>query len=109
MAEAESSSGDDAARLVDAREEERGRLLAELFERHRARLRSLVQLRLDLRLRGRVDPSDVLQDAYLQASLRLDGLLEPLVSNKWNAEIPETHGKSGICRSRSGLASRYSL
>ncbi|QEH32999.1 RNA polymerase sigma factor [Aquisphaera giovannonii] len=39
--------------------------LAELFERHRRRLRHMVQLRLDPRLRGRVDASDVLQEAYL--------------------------------------------
>src|SRR5262245_20300179 len=39
--------------------------LAELFQRHRKRLRQMVGLRLDRRLAGRVDPSDVLQDAYL--------------------------------------------
>jgi RNA polymerase sigma-70 factor (ECF subfamily) len=39
--------------------------LAELFARHRKRLRQMVRLRLDRRLQGRVDPSDVLQEAYL--------------------------------------------
>ena len=39
-------------------------LLGDLFTRHRDRLRVLVDLRLDRRLRARVDPSDVLQDAY---------------------------------------------
>lgn len=39
--------------------------LAELFNRHRQRLRKMVKLRLDRRLLGRVDPSDVLQEAYL--------------------------------------------
>jgi RNA polymerase sigma-70 factor (ECF subfamily) len=39
--------------------------LAALWERHRARLRLMVRLRLDRRLRGRIDPSDVLQEAYL--------------------------------------------
>jgi RNA polymerase sigma-70 factor (ECF subfamily) len=39
--------------------------LAELFARHRRKLRQMVRLRLDSRLQGRVDPSDVLQDAYL--------------------------------------------
>ncbi len=38
-----------------------------LVERSRARLRRMVDFRLDQRLRGRVDPSDVLQDAYLEA------------------------------------------
>jgi RNA polymerase sigma-70 factor, ECF subfamily len=39
--------------------------LAALFARHRKRLRQMVHLRLDRRLQGRVDPSDVLQEAYL--------------------------------------------
>jgi RNA polymerase sigma-70 factor (ECF subfamily) len=39
--------------------------LADLFLRYRKRLRQMVRLRLDRRLQGRVDPSDVLQDAYL--------------------------------------------
>jgi RNA polymerase sigma-70 factor (ECF subfamily) len=39
--------------------------LAELFTRYRKRLRQMVHLRLDRRLQGRVDPSDVLQEAYL--------------------------------------------
>jgi RNA polymerase sigma-70 factor, ECF subfamily len=45
--------------------------LAELFGRHRKRLRQMVRLRLDRRLQGRVDPSDVLQDAYLDAARQL--------------------------------------
>jgi RNA polymerase sigma-70 factor (ECF subfamily) len=39
--------------------------LAVLVERHRERLERMVQLRMDRRLQGRVDPSDVVQDAYL--------------------------------------------
>lgn len=39
--------------------------LALLFERHRDRLEHMVRLRMDARLQGRVDPGDVLQDAYL--------------------------------------------
>jgi RNA polymerase sigma-70 factor (ECF subfamily) len=42
-----------------------------LFERHRDRLRQMVRLRLDRRLSGRVDPSDVLQEAYLDLSRRI--------------------------------------
>ena len=44
---------------------------AVLWERHRARLRQMVRLRLDRRLQGRVDPSDVLQDAYLDLAAGL--------------------------------------
>jgi RNA polymerase sigma-70 factor (ECF subfamily) len=42
-----------------------------LLERHRSRLRKMVALRLDPRLQGRVDPSDVIQEAYLDAARRL--------------------------------------
>ena len=45
--------------------------LAALFERYRGRLRQMVRLRLDPRLQGRVDPSDVIQDAYLDLSRKL--------------------------------------
>jgi len=44
--------------------------LAELFAQYRGRLRRMVQLRLDRRLQGRVDASEVLQDAYLDVTKR---------------------------------------
>ena len=44
--------------------------LAELFARYRDRLRRMVKLRLDRRLQGRVDPSDVLQEAQLEITRR---------------------------------------
>ena len=37
---------------------------------HRGRLRRMVALRLDHRLRGRIDPSDVIQEAFLEATGR---------------------------------------
>src|SRR5262249_29466387 len=42
-----------------------------LLARHRNRLRAMISLRLDPRLQGRLDPSDVLQEAFLTASLQL--------------------------------------
>ena len=42
-----------------------------LISAHGDRLRRMVSLRLDPRLQGRVDPSDVLQDVYLEASEQL--------------------------------------
>jgi RNA polymerase sigma-70 factor (ECF subfamily) len=45
--------------------------LAEIFGRYRKRLRQMVRLRLDRRLQGRVDPSDVLQEAYLDVAAQL--------------------------------------
>ena len=44
--------------------------LAELFERHRSRLEQMVRLRLDRRLQGRLDPADVLQEAFLDVARR---------------------------------------
>jgi RNA polymerase sigma-70 factor (ECF subfamily) len=44
-----------------------------LLGQHRERLRRMVVLRMDRRLQGRVDPSDVIQDAYLEAARRLPG------------------------------------
>jgi RNA polymerase sigma-70 factor (ECF subfamily) len=43
----------------------------ELLTRHKERLRRMVALRLDQRLQGRLDASDVLQEAYLEAWSRL--------------------------------------
>ena len=44
--------------------------LGEVWQRFRERLRRLVRLRLDRRLQGRVDPSDVLQEAFLDFQAR---------------------------------------
>ena len=47
-----------------------------LLERHRPYLRRLVELRLDPRMQGRVDPSDVVQEAQLEAVRRLAAYLK---------------------------------
>jgi RNA polymerase sigma-70 factor (ECF subfamily) len=44
--------------------------LAELFHAHRGRLERMVQLRMDRRLQGRLDPADVVQEAYLDVARR---------------------------------------
>jgi RNA polymerase sigma-70 factor (ECF subfamily) len=44
--------------------------LGALFAHYRDRLRKMVRLRLDRRVAGRVDPSDVLQEAYLDVARR---------------------------------------
>jgi len=48
----------------------------ELFQLHRARLKSMVRLRLSRRLQGRVDDSDVLQEAFVDLSRKLPEYLE---------------------------------
>ena len=44
---------------------------AALFEQYRARLRKMVVLRMDVRVKGRLDASDVLQEAYIDAAQQL--------------------------------------
>jgi len=48
----------------------------EILEQCRPRLRRMVALRLDPRLHGRIDPSDVIQETYLEASVRLAEYLQ---------------------------------
>jgi RNA polymerase sigma-70 factor (ECF subfamily) len=45
--------------------------LSQLFGLHHDRLLKTIRLRMDRRLRGRVDAEDVLQEAYLEAAKRL--------------------------------------
>src|SRR5213080_2852474 len=42
-----------------------------LFMQYRERLLCMVALRLDHRLQGRIDPSDILQEAFVEASAQL--------------------------------------
>lgn len=46
--------------------------LSKLFDRHREKLRRMVELRLDSRLAGRVSASDVLQEAWIDAVKRVE-------------------------------------
>lgn len=52
------------------------RALNQLFALYRARLKKMVRLRLNRRLQGRVDDSDILQDTYLEAARRLPDYLQ---------------------------------
>jgi RNA polymerase sigma-70 factor (ECF subfamily) len=54
------------------------RALTDLFTRYRHRRTRMVKLRLDPRVQGRVDPSDIVQEAYLETCKKLtDYLREP--------------------------------
>jgi RNA polymerase sigma-70 factor (ECF subfamily) len=66
----------DTVRLIELARRGDRVALNDLFARHRERLRRMVQMRLDWRLHGRIDASDVIQDAYLEAARRLDGYLQ---------------------------------
>ncbi len=49
--------------------------LGNLLAAHRDRLRRMIELRMDGRLQARLDASDVLQEAFLDAAARLDAYL----------------------------------
>jgi RNA polymerase sigma-70 factor (ECF subfamily) len=57
----------------------------ELFRRHRAFVRQVIDSRLDDRLRARVDPSDIVQETQMEAFRKLDDYLdrEPMPFRLW--------------------------
>jgi RNA polymerase sigma-70 factor (ECF subfamily) len=73
------------ARVADGDDGARG----ELLQRHRQRLRGMIALRFDRRLRPRVDPSDVLQEALAEAAVRLEEYIRkrPLPFYPWLRQL----------------------
>lgn len=69
------SKSDDDLRLVRQAADGDPTAAGEALIRHRARLRRMVEARLDRRIRGRVDPSDVLQDGFADAVAKLPAYL----------------------------------
>jgi RNA polymerase sigma-70 factor, ECF subfamily len=66
------SSQSDADDILSRRMREgEQRALGQVFDANRQRLRRMVQLRLDRRLQGRIDASDVVQEAFIDAARRL--------------------------------------
>jgi RNA polymerase sigma-70 factor (ECF subfamily) len=95
------SATDDPDRLLDRLRAGDPAALEDLFARHRDRLRRMVDMRLDRRLQGRVDASDVIQEAHLEVAGRLaDYLNDPklppflwlrLVVGEQLAKVHRTH------------------
>ena len=73
---ARAGSGDDAARQ-------------QLFAQHRERLRRMVAVRLDRRVAVRIDPSDVVQEALLEASQKMSEYLRkrPIPFYPWLRQL----------------------
>jgi RNA polymerase sigma-70 factor (ECF subfamily) len=80
---------DPTAELLDQASRKRPEAVELLLARHRPWLRQLVELRLDRRVRGRIDPSDVVQEAQLEASRRLPAYLRdrPIPFRLWLRQI----------------------
>ena len=71
MGSNETQASDESAALVQRAAGGDQQAVQELFARHRDRLKRMVHLRLSRRLQGRVDDSDVLQEAFLNISTQL--------------------------------------
>jgi RNA polymerase sigma-70 factor (ECF subfamily) len=67
---------DDTDQLLQQAQAGDGRAFDNLFARHRAYLRQVVAMRLDPRIRPRLDPSDIVQEAQLEAFRRFGDYLE---------------------------------
>jgi RNA polymerase sigma-70 factor (ECF subfamily) len=75
MGEITSDPPSETVRLLERLRTGDRRALADLFQLHRDRLRRMVELRIDARLQGRVDASDVLQDGFLDLAKRVESYL----------------------------------
>jgi RNA polymerase sigma-70 factor (ECF subfamily) len=68
------TSQDEQGDIVKLLREHAGdsRIVGDLLDRYRGRLRQIIGFRLDRRLRGRIDASDVVQEAFLDALRKLE-------------------------------------
>jgi RNA polymerase sigma-70 factor (ECF subfamily) len=84
MAAVQPDSAETQTLLLQAHTGDR-RAFEELFARHRDSLRWAIEIRLDAKLRARVDPSDVVQETHLEAYQRLADYLErrPMPFRLW--------------------------
>jgi RNA polymerase sigma-70 factor (ECF subfamily) len=79
------AEGADVADLLDQAAAGDKAALTQLFTRYRKRLKQMVRLRLNRRLQGRLDDSDIVQEAFLEAAKRLPEYLasKPLPFFLW--------------------------
>jgi RNA polymerase sigma-70 factor, ECF subfamily len=90
----------------------------QLLDRHRDRLSRMVHCRLDRRLAGRIDPSDVVQEVLAEADRKLAGYLRerPLPFYPWLRRLAWEHlaalwrrhvraGKRSVLREEPGVLS----
>jgi RNA polymerase sigma-70 factor (ECF subfamily) len=65
----------------------------QLLARHRDRLKQMVRVRMDRRLAARVDPSDVVQEALVDAAQKLSGYLreQPVPFYPWLRRLAWEH------------------
>lgn len=88
--------------------------LADLFELHRPRLERIIRFRLDHRLAGRISESDVIQEAYLNASQRVEHFLSKedfpffvwlrLIVNQTLIDLHRQHLQAGMRDARKEIS-----
>lgn len=78
-------NSDDTEQLLQHAQAADKRAFEDLFSRHRDYLHQVVALRLDPRIRPRLDPSDVVQEAQLEAFRRFGDFLQrrPMSFRLW--------------------------
>jgi RNA polymerase sigma-70 factor, ECF subfamily len=88
MADVAPESAETQELLVQAQAGE-GAAIDRLLARHRDYLHRFVEFRLDSKMAARVDPSDVVQEAQLEAMRRLDDFLQhrPMPFRLWLRQI----------------------
>src|SRR5438093_4946445 len=88
MAEAMPDS-EETCKLLHEAEAGKRDAVDRLLASHRAYLHQFVELRLDPKLRSRADPSDVVQEAQLEATRRLDEYLRqrPMPFRLWLRQL----------------------
>ena len=82
-------------------------VVGELLTRDAERLRRMVQLRMDARLKGRVDAGDVLQEVHLEAAQRLpDYLRKPDMPFFLWMRFLTNQRLAALCRHHLGVQAR---
>ena len=79
----------DTDHLIEQASQGDNRARQELLARHRRRLRRMIEVHFDRRLAARVDPSDVVQEALVEAARLLDTYLRdrPLPFYPWLRQL----------------------
>lgn len=111
-----SQSGPDTDELLDLASQGEGEARQQLLTRHRDRLRKMVAYHMDRRVAGRIDPSDVVQEALADAARELSDYLRrrPVPFYPWLRQLAwdrlvELHrrhlhaGKRSVRREEPGL------
>ena len=85
----QSARADATRQFIDRAKRGDEQAVEQLLGRFRPRLKQMVRLRMDPRLNARVDPSDIIQEAFVMATQQLDDYLqsEPIPFYPWLRRI----------------------